>query len=101
MLRDSFRKLLLLSSRRPQAIGNYLKASIAAQECLCVSGKAVLWSKQYIYIYIYECTYIYIYIYICLFVMSPQLHTMHGKPEHARTIGFTEVLYGAGGTRRD
>ena len=35
-------KLLLLTSRPPQTMGNFLENSIAGRESLCVSGKLVL-----------------------------------------------------------
>ena len=39
--------LFCFSSRQLQTMGNYLEISIAGRKCLCVSGKVVLWSKQF------------------------------------------------------
>ena len=39
-----FCKFLSLSPRHPQTTGHFLQISIARRNCLCVSGKVVLWS---------------------------------------------------------
>ena len=40
-------KLLFLSSRPPQTMGDILEISIARRQCLRVSGKVVLWSIHF------------------------------------------------------
>ena len=96
----------LFELQTPETLRIILEFSIAGWQCLCVSGKVVLWSKhfdirvlvpmlyvklcnhKYIYIYIY--TFIYIYIYKYLFYSnyhSSCIRHNHTSTNHAAQTG--------------
>ena len=91
-----FFKLLFLSSRPPQTIGNFLEISIAGRKCLCVTGKVVLWSKHFDIIilvpmfYLKCCihTYIYIYIYTYIYIYN-KIELGNNNNKYDRAPGAT------------